>query len=341
MSEISFGTRALVARWGHPDVVVLVSPALFASAIAMLRARFTRTPVVIWVQDLYSLGIVETRGNAAGGSVARIIRSVEAAVIRTAERVVVIHDRFARVAAELGADPDRVAVIRNWTHLKPTPDGDPLAARERLTWGADEIVVLHSGAMGHKQDLDNVLAAARLADQRRSTVRFVLMGNGGERARLETAAKGIRSLTFLDPLPGEQYQAALRAADVLLVNEHVGLREMAVPSKLTSYFSSGRPVVAATDAGSVTAAEVAAAQAGLRVEPGDPVALLAVAEEIGSDCERSAELGRNGQRYQERVLSEDVAIDRFRALLCEVVHEAGSSRRLSGEQRVSAGSTGV
>ena len=60
-----------------------------------------------------------------------------------------------------------------------------------------------------------------------------------------------------------------------LVNERVGLNEMAVPSKLTSYFSSGTAVIAATEATSTTAEEIEAAGAGVRVEPGDPAALVA------------------------------------------------------------------
>jgi glycosyltransferase involved in cell wall biosynthesis len=315
VSELSFGLRAMFARWGRPDVVLFVSPALFSTGIAMLRARLYNRPSVIWIQDVYSLGVVETAGQSSGSTVARVIRAVESAVLRSAAGVSVIHDRFAGVVEQLGASPDRVVVVRNWTHLRPVPHEDRRLARRRLQWGADEAIVLHSGAMGRKQDLDNVLAAARVVDERDLPIRFVLMGNGGERPRLETAGLGIRSLSFLDPLPGSQYQAALHAADVLLVNEHAGLREMAVPSKLTSYFSSGRPVIAATDAESVTASEVVAADAGIRVEPGNPEALVDAVLEIRADPERADGYGRHGREYQHRVLSEEAAFDRFEALL--------------------------
>ena len=62
---------------------------------------------------------------------------------------------------------------------------------------------------------------------------------------------------------------------------------MAVPSKLTSYFSSGTAVVAATEAGSTTAAEVAAAGAGVRVQPGQPQLLLDAVRATASRPERA------------------------------------------------------
>ena len=326
-SEVSFGIRVLLARWGRPDVVLFVSPALFSTGLAMLRARLFGLPAVVWVQDVYSSGMVETRGQAGDSVVVRVIRRVESAVLRSADVVSVIHDRFAQVVTALGARAERVQVVRNWTHLQPVQHEDRGQTRQRLAWQTDETIVLHSGAMGRKQDLDNVIAAGRLADERGAPVRFVLAGNGAERARLETEAAGIDAVTFLDPLPAGQYQPALRAADALLVNEHAGLREMAVPSKLTSYFSSGRPVIAATDAGSVTAFEMASADAGIRIPPADPAALLAAALELRRDGGRADAFGTNGRSYQQRVLSEDVAIDRFEGILGRLAKTRARSRR--------------
>ncbi|UIN30075.1 glycosyltransferase family 4 protein [Microbacterium binotii] len=314
-SEITFGLRASAARWGSPDAVVFVSPALFSSCIAMLKARsfHRRRPTIVWVQDLYSLGLSET--GQGSGFVGKIMQRAEGWLLRRADRVVVIHDRFARrVAEDFAVRPERIEVVRNWTHLPPTPVVDRTEARRARGWG-DETVVLHAGNMGVKQGLDNVVAAARLADERGEDVRFVLLGNGGERDRLRASADGIRRIEFIDPLPDAEFTQALAAADVLLVNELPGVAEMAVPSKLTSYFSTGRPVLAATDESGITAEEVRTAGAGVVVAAGSPDALLDGAVQLGSDPTASADLGANGKRYRETVLDETFAIDRFANLL--------------------------
>lgn len=307
--EVTFGLRVAAARWGSPDAVVLVSPALFSTGIALLRARLLhqKAPIVIWVQDLYSLGMTET--GMSGTTGARVMKWIESRILRSADGVVVVHDRFRKyVTEQLGVDPDRVKVIRNWTHLKPFHLEDRAASRASFGWMPEDVVVLHAGNMGAKQGLDNVVEAARTADRAGSAVRFVLLGDGNQRQRLEELAQGIKRVDFVDALPGTRFQEALAAADVLLVNELPGVKEMSVPSKLTSYFSSGVPVLAATDEGSVTAEEIATAEAGLRVNAGEPAALLAGAEKLAADTEEGHRLAENGRCFMETTLSEEHAV---------------------------------
>lgn len=317
-SEISFGVRIAAEVWGRPDIVILVSPALLATAIASVRARVLRIPTIIWVQDVYSLGVTETRGRPQTSHTAAGIAFVESAVLRSAQGVAVIHARFRDVVARLGVSESRVEVVRNWTHLASLHEVNRPVVRERLSWRPEELVVLHSGAMGRKQDLDNVISAARLAEERGTPIRFVLVGDGSERSRLENSAIGLSQVTFLDPLPASEFQDALAAADVLLVNEHAGLREMAVPSKLTSYFWSGRPVLAATDAGSVTAGELASSGGGVRIDPGRPDLLVEGVLEILRDPDEARRIGAAGLSYQRAVLSEKPTLDRYAAWIEEI-----------------------
>ncbi|MGO4859442.1 glycosyltransferase family 4 protein [Arthrobacter sp. 2MCAF14] len=321
--ELSFGLRSMLTRWERPDVVVVVSPALFSSGLAILRARLSpnRPAVGIWVQDLYSRGIVET--GSSGARMGRIMAKVEASILGAADGVVAIHERFQNyMIVELGIRSARTWVIRNWTHLPPSPASGQEEMRERLGWSSKDIIVLHAGNMGQKQGLENVVAAARLADERQSRVRFVLMGDGNQRQRLEASAVEVAHVDFISPLPGDEFQRALAAADMLLVNELPGVKDMAVPSKLTSYFNAGVPVLAATDPGSVTASEIDASGGGIRVDPGKPLALLEAAEALALDPEKCTELANNGLRFRQVTLSKDVAISHYD----EFVSSLASSR---------------
>lgn len=310
LSEVSFGLRAIGSRWRRPDVIVCVSPALLSSALVLGRAAGGRkTPVGLVVQDLYSAGMTET--GASDGRAARVLTSIERLVGSRADGIVVIHDRFKKqVVDQLGIDPDRIDVVRNWTHVAPADVFDHEQFRERLGWSESKIV-LHTGAMGEKQGLANVVEAARIADSTDSPVRFVLVGDGGQRRTLEEQARGVRSIEFLDALPDEDYGRALASADVLLVNERPDVKNMAVPSKLTSYFTSGRPVLAATNDQSTTADEVRASGAGVITAPGDPAALVRAVEQLCADRRVADDLGRRGPDYCATVLSEKVAIDGY------------------------------
>ncbi len=316
LSEISFGLRLAITRLGRPRALLFVSPALFSTAIGVAAAkiRTPRTPKVVWVQDIYSLGIEETGQGGAG--LASFMTRIESATLRAADHVIVIHDRFKGVLVDkLGVPAERITVIRNWTHLKPTATPDVAATRAGHGWGSDETVVLHSGNMGAKQALGNVIDAAREADERGLPVRFVLVGNGSERDRLITAAEGVKRIQFIGSLDDAAFQATLASADILLVNEKEGVSEMAVPSKLTSYFNAGRPVIAATDPTGITAAEVDAAQAGVVVPAGQPALLLEAAWRLRDDPRGADRLGANGLAFRHTVLDESHAVESLAALL--------------------------
>jgi glycosyltransferase involved in cell wall biosynthesis len=186
--------------------------------------------------------------------------------------------------------------------------------------------------MGTKQGLENVVEAARLADERRVPVKFILVGDGGERPRLVEMARGIERIQFVDPLNDADYRCALAAADCLLVNELPGVATMAVPSKLTSYFDATRPILAATDPKGIAAGEVEHAAAGVVVPAGDPHALLEMAIRLSENTEKAAMYGSSGRQYRMEVLDSVVAIDAFEQVICEVVSEDLGKQRATGPE---------
>jgi colanic acid biosynthesis glycosyl transferase WcaI len=310
--EFTFGLQLLTSRWGRPDVVLFVSPPLVAGAMSAMRARLSwRRPAVgIVVQDLYSRGIAET--GATSGLTARAVRLLESVTMRLADGVSVIHRGFADdISVHLGVDIRRIRENRNWTHIKQATPGASSAFRVAHHWNADDVIVLHAGNMGYKQGLENVVAAARLAQQCNSRARFVLLGDGNQRESLQAAAADVPRLEFLPPVDDEEFPAALGAADVLLVNERPGVARMAVPSKLTSYFSAGKPILAATDETGFTASELAASGAGVCVPADRPDLLLSEAMRLGTDREVGRKLGDAGLRYCDGLLSEKSALDRY------------------------------
>ena len=320
LSELSFGLRAACSRWGRPDLVVLVSPALFSSAVAAAKMRtvLRGVPHVVWVQDIYGLGVAET--GAGGGAVARLISRLESTLLRSATGVAVIHDRFAdHVEKRLAVRRSRIRVVRNWTHLEEFELPHREKTRRTLGWDDDLTVALHAGNMGVKQGLENVVGAARLAEERGDNVRFVLLGRGNQRDKIEYLARGIKNIQFIDPLPDLEYQATMAAADALIVNEKPGVAEMAVPSKLTSYFSTGLPIIAATDEGSVTAGEIETSGGGIRVNAGNATALLDATVRLKENPEEARAMGARGLEFRNTVLAEGAAISNFDSWISSLV----------------------
>lgn len=315
--ELTFGLRVVVSNWRKPDIVVSVSPSLIATGMVSLRNRFNspanRKPLGVWVQDLYSSGMTETgMSGSTGGSIAKML---ESAILRSAAKILVIHERFSDILVDdLACIPGRIAVVRNWTHVRNLGESDIAEYRKELGWEPSEVIVLHAGNMGMKQGLENVIRAASVArDRQLDRVKFVLVGDGGEREKLERMAAHLPNMVFVDPVPDSMFMTILRSADMLIVNEREGVREMAVPSKLTSYFSSGRPVICASDPESVTTREVSISGGGICVPAGAPELLVDEIMRIQADRELAQNLGTAGLAYSARVLSADRAISDIQA----------------------------
>ncbi|MEV6768623.1 glycosyltransferase family 4 protein [Nocardia sp. NPDC051030] len=326
--ELTFGLQAVTTGWERPDVVICVSPPLLAATMAVARARLTpAAPAVgVLVHDLYSRGVVET--GALPGPAAQAMRMLESAAFRHADGVAVIHDGLRDdLVRGLGVERGRIKVIRNWNHVA-TPDPiSSLAFRSARGWSDEEIVVLHAGNMGTKQGLENVVAAAELAARDGLPVRFVLLGDGNQRRRIEAAGAGLPTLEFLPPVSEAEFPSALGAADVLLVNERPGVAQMAVPSKLTSYFTSGRPILAAADPSGYTAQEMTASGGGVLVPADRPDLLLAEAIRIGADPVLGAEFAAAGRRYATALLNPEAALDSYEEWIIELARARGKAVR--------------
>ncbi len=110
----------------------------------------------------------------------------------------------------------------------------------------------------------------------------------------------------------------LAAADVLLVNERSSVVDMSLPSKLTSYFIAGRPVVASVVPRGATAREVTRSGAGLVVPADQPAALLSALDWLRHDPALAASLGAAGPVYAAQHLGADASLARAEAFVGSV-----------------------
>jgi colanic acid biosynthesis glycosyl transferase WcaI len=305
--EVVFAVRCLSRLLeSRPRVVVVVSPALLALAPALLLRPLLHHRVGVIVQDLYGAAVSET--GLGGSAVARATSFLEKHLLKRADGIVVIHDVFKRRLLEASVPEERIEVIPNWAHVQMPRATKRAETRRRLGWGDGDFIALHAGNMGAKQGLEGLIDVARLAAERDSRIRIVLMGDGSRKAALASYARGVNRLTLIESLPEGEFEDALAAADCLLLHEKPGILEMSVPSKLTTYFAAGKPVVAATDPRSGAAALVAASKAGLHIPSGNAAAILGAVEQLaeGHDCAQA--FGENGRNFAAAHLSQTASL---------------------------------
>lgn len=311
-----------VLRRQRIDVLLGVTPSLGGGVLAALGGLRSRLPYVLMIQDLLGRGVQQSRFRSAG-SVAATLGAAELLLARRASRVAVITEGFRSHLVACGIPAHQVHRIRNPVCMPPRTRNRE-EVRRRLGWMEDECIVIHSGNMGLKQGLENVLRAAQLAGPE-ERVRFVLQGDGSQRGRLEQLASmhGMANVDFLPLAPARELANVLGAADLLLVSQRPEVRDMSLPSKLTCYLAAGVAVVAAVASDSEAAREVAASGGGVIVEPGRPDVLLRAVRRLAAAREQREALGRAGEAFAESELHPDAALGQIEALLTSSVDRRG------------------
>lgn len=321
LHELSFLVHASVRTPPfEPDVIVAVTPALSGAVAATRWAKKLSCPLVVVFQDLVGPGVLQS-GIAGGGKFSLLAARLEKRVVKAAADVVVLHLGFAGYIRgyirRYGQAAERLHIIRNWSYALPA-ETPREKVRAELGWG-DETVVLYGGNIGLKMDMENVIEAGRLVEQRGIPVRFVLLGDGNQRAMLEDLARGVSTVQFVDPRYGSGFPDALAAADILLINERPSMDNMSLPSKLTYYFHSGNPVLAAVADAGTTAQEIELADAGVVIEPGDPELLIETVTAMASDPDEMARMGANGKAFATKQYDKSAILEHYERVILGAV----------------------
>jgi glycosyltransferase involved in cell wall biosynthesis len=185
---------------------------------------------------------------------------------------------------------------------------------------------MHSGNVGHAQDLETlVCAAVLLRDLERLEV--VIIGFGARHAALVELARtrGATNVRFLPYQPRDALSASLSAADIHYLGLVRGLAGYVVPSRLNGILSAGRPVIVSADSESEPAKTVAEAGCGITVPPGDPAALAAAIRSAYAGEIDLTTMGANGRTWIVRNRAKIDAIGSYRRLFADLLDVSAPS----------------
>jgi putative colanic acid biosynthesis glycosyltransferase WcaI len=317
---VSYLASALVngVRGGRPDVVLCMTDPPIVADIALLVARRYRAPLVVISQDVFPEIAVQLK-RLENPALMSLLRGLVRLYLRRADRIVAIGETMRTRLEEKGADPKRLRVIPNWVdtkRLEPLEKANHWAQRG----GFDKkFVVMHSGNVGHAQDLDSLVRSATFLRDL-DDLKILIIGTGARHAELVELAK----LHEVDQVQFLYYQSrgvlpqSLSAADVHVVGLASGLAGYVVPSRLYGILAVARPVIVAADAESETAQVVERVGCGIVVPPARPELLARAIRDAHDGKYDLVAMGARGREWVEREADRSVAMRRYRDLLLEL-----------------------
>lgn len=284
----------------RPDVIhgYLFGPNLFAA----IAGRLAGVPAVIVSKR--NVDRFETRRQIA----------VQRFAHRLATRATAVSEAVADTVVELGVPRDRVVVIPNGVDSRRfgagVANGDGGAPRNGMP------VIGSVGCLAPRKDYGTLLAALGTLKSEGRRFRAMLVGDGPERAQLETLAGSLGladRVEFLGERP--DVERLLPQMDVFALSS----REEGIPNALLEAMAAGRPSVATAVGG--TPEVLTDGETGWLVPAGDAAALAGALREALED---RAEAGRRGSAARHAVESRmgiDAMVRRYETLYRDVVSE--------------------
>jgi putative colanic acid biosynthesis glycosyltransferase WcaI len=304
---------------GRPDLVLCMTDPPIVGDLGVVIARAKRAPLLIISEDVFP-EIATELGRLTNPVVVRLLRSLVGFYLRRADLVVAIGDRMRERLIAKGAAPHRVTVIPNWvdtTAITPQPKDNDWSR----SLGLDgRFIVMHSGNIGHAQNLDAlILATTYLRDL--DDLAVPIVGFGARYRELTQLAEGLgaQRVRFLEYQPRERLSESLSSADVHYVGLARGLSGYVVPSRLYGILAAGRPVIVAADDDSETARLVADIGCGVVVPPDRPDLIAGAIRDAREGVLDLEAMGAAGREYAVRDADRLVALRRYREVIDELL----------------------
>lgn len=273
-------------RLGDFDAVVCTTPPLLLTWSAARIARRKRARLVLDVRDIWPDVAYEMGSFAPGSLYGRFFERVARRAYAAADLVVSVSP--GKVEKLKGRVPNgRVALVPNGIDeaFLDNEEDAALAEHLRLDNGS---VCAYVGNIGLAQGLGTLLGIAKA----RPGVRFLLFGDGADRAKLEAraASEGIGNVAFCGKVDARGVYTVLKHAAVSYVPLVSSRLRDSIPTKMYEALACGCPVLLAAEGDAADLLDECGL--GAHAAPEDPAALLAAFDRLTerpfSDAERAA-----------------------------------------------------
>ncbi|WP_445005923.1 glycosyltransferase family 4 protein [Halomonas mongoliensis] len=237
----AFAREALrLSRGQSYDLVFSTSSRLMTAALGAWVSRRVNAPLYLDIRDIFVDTLKDVLPSKVSWLAKPLFGQIEKWTFRQASRINLVSAGFREYF-----DPRYPG--RDFSLYTNGIDDEFIqAAPESASPGSSgPLTVVYAGNMGEGQGLHDIMPG--LAKRLETRARFVLIGDGGRRPRLEKALTdaGCSNVELRDPVARDELIEIYRQADVLFLhlNDYPAFRKV-LPSKLFEYGALGKPILA-------------------------------------------------------------------------------------------------
>lgn len=302
--SISFGKACVKYIEQHHDEMDFIynhSWHLFGYYIVAKAAVRYGIPYMTVVQDIYPESLFTNRNlpRFVQKLVMNTLGRLDRYTLRNAARVRTISEEMRSYLIKTrGLDETKVFAVDNW-------QDDSNHYYQPLVEKQSSFVFEYLGSINSHSNVDLIIRAFAKAQLQNAELRIYGGGNKKDECMQLVKVLGVNNVRF-DYVQRDDVPKVQAEASVLVLALSKGNGAFSLPSKVTSYMLSGRPIIASVDVESATTRYIHNAECGMAVPPADENGLAQAFKNLYSmSPEKLSEMGANARKFAEVHLTRD------------------------------------
>ena len=286
---------------------------------------FKKIPIVYNLQDIFPDSLVSTGLSKRDSFLWKIGRKIENKTYKCADRIIVISEDFKKNIMGKKVPEEKIMVVPNWA------DTTGIFKVERSKnflfdkYGLDRSLfyVSYSGNIGFTQNMDMLLDAAKLLKKQISDLRFLIVGDGSEKTRIEERIKN-ESINNVVLIPFQDYDCISNVfsfGDLGLIISKAGVGNNSVPSKTWGYMAASTPILASFDKNSQLVDIINKSQCGFASSAGDMDDFVEKIKKAYAQRKELPRIGKLGSEYIAKTINKNLCCQKYVDAMKQVCFE--------------------
>lgn len=308
-TNLLFGLLNIFRLQKSDCIFVFATSPIMTAIPAIIFGKLYRIPVVVWLQDLWPESFNAITGIKEDSLISKVLGLMVKWIYNRTDSILIQSPAFTSNLDKYGYKK-QVEWIPNWgMSIKDNSSADWIPES-----GEDDFIITFAGNIGAAQDLNTLLKAASLLKDQKN-IKFYIVGDGREKARLEKGYSHLSNVIFFGSKPAGDMMPLFKSSSVLLVILRKDpVFSQVIPSKMQTYMKARKPIISVLDgAGAQLAKEN---NLGPVVNPGDYKKLAQEIEFLSSaSSEELNSYSNNAHALYEEYFKEDVILNKIENLL--------------------------
>ncbi len=298
------------------SLIIASSTPLSTGFPAIVAKKLKGIPFVFEVRDLWPEVPIQM-GVIKNSAFIKLLRLFEKMIYKNASHINAFSPGMAEGIIK-HIPPEKVTVIPNFSKIdKFWPSEKNKQLELDLGLSPESFKIIHFGAMGEVNGLDNfVEAAAKLMNKNSLDFEFILIGGGKKKAFFEERKKTekLKNLHVFDRRPMQELSEVVNLCDVCYVgvSKHPIL-EINSANKFFDSLSAGKPII--INFGGWMQELIEEENCGIKVHSTDPLDLIGKIQLLRENEKLRIEMGKNARKLAEERFDKSVLAPKYVALL--------------------------